>query len=146
MSDYQIEIFTGNLGKDPESRFTPAGQQVCSFSVASNRQYTNAAGESVKETTWRRVSAWGKLAEICNTYLKKGSRVLIEGRLSPDKSTGAPKMFKREDGSYSASYDVMAQTVTFLSAHTTSDDSMVGVAQGVGGQVTQLPPEDDIPF
>ena len=65
-------IVVGNLGKDPEMRYTPAGQAVTSFNVASSRQYTNQEGQQIKETVWFRVSAWGKLAETCNNYLKKG--------------------------------------------------------------------------
>jgi len=142
MSDYQIEIFTGNLGKDPEMRFTPAGQQVTSFSVASNRQYTSANGEAVKETTWRRVTTWGKLAEICNTYLKKGSRVLVEGRLVPDKTTGGPKVWTKENSS-GATFEVTASSVTFLSAKSESSGGVIDTAQELGGQIA---PEDDVPF
>lgn len=140
MSDYQIEIFTGNLGKDPESRFTPSGQKVCSFSVASNRQYNNAAGDSVKETTWRRVSVWGKLADVCEEYLRKGSRVLIEGRLTPDKATGGPRVWNKDDGTSSASFEVIATSVTFLSPKPEN------AAQSSTPFDAVLPPEDDIPF
>jgi len=92
-------IFVGNVGRDPEMRYTPAGQAVTSFSVACNRQYTTNNGETIKETIWFRVSAWGKQAEICNQYLKKGSKVLVEGRLTPDKETGGPRIWNGQDGS-----------------------------------------------
>ncbi len=72
-------IIVGNLGKDPEMRYTPSGQAVTSFSVATSRKYTSSNGEQVNETIWFRVSAWGKQAEVCNQYLKKGSKVLVEG-------------------------------------------------------------------
>ena len=108
-------ILVGNLGKDPEMRYTPAGQAVTSFSVASTRQYTNSGGQQVKETTWFRVSVWGKMAETCNTYLKKGSKVLVEGRLVPGEN-GSPRIFTRQDGSSGASFEVNAQTVRFLGA------------------------------
>ena len=78
---YHTLIIAGNVGKDPEMRYTPSGQAVTSFSVATNRQYTNNNGETVKETIWFRISAWGKMAETCNQYLKKGSKVYIEGSL-----------------------------------------------------------------
>jgi single-strand DNA-binding protein len=104
----------GNLGKDPEMRFTPSGQPVTSFSVASNRKYTNNSGEAVKETTWFRISAWGKLAETCNQYLKKGRLVYVEGRLTPDKNTGGPRVWTRQDGSPAASFEVTAACVEFL--------------------------------
>src|ERR1700690_3963596 len=71
-------IIVGNLGKDPEMRYTPSGQAVTSFSVASNRSWTDSNGQKQTEVIWFRISAWGKQAEICNQYLKKGSKVLIE--------------------------------------------------------------------
>jgi len=104
----------GNLGRDPEMRYTPSGQPVTSFSVASNRKYTNNNGEAVKETTWFRISAWGKLAETCNQYLKKGRQVYVEGRLTPDKETGGPRIWTRQDGSAAASFEVTAAFVEFL--------------------------------
>src|SRR6185369_14782291 len=70
-------IIVGNVGKDPEMRYTPSGQAVTSFSVATNRQYTTGSGEQVKETIWFRVTTWGKQAEVCNQYVKKGSKVLV---------------------------------------------------------------------
>ena len=69
---YQKLVIIGRLGRDPEMRFTPTGQAVTSFSVATDRSYTDQAGKPVKETVWFKVSAWGKLAETCNTYLQKG--------------------------------------------------------------------------
>ena len=106
-------IIVGNLGSDPVMRY--AGENpVTTLSVASNRQYTDGAGKKVKEVTWFKVSVWGKQAESCNTYLKKGSSVLVEGELSPDKETGNPKTFTRSDGSTGASFDVTARTVRFL--------------------------------
>ena len=81
---YQKLLIIGRLGRDPEMRFTPTGQAVTSFSVATDRSYTDQAGKPVKETVWFKVSAWGKLAETCNTYLQKGKLVLVEGRLTVD--------------------------------------------------------------
>lgn len=73
-------MIIGNVGKDPEMRFTPSGKPVTSFSVAVSRKYT-VDGERREETEWFNVVAWNKLAEICNQYLNKGSKVFIEGRL-----------------------------------------------------------------
>lgn len=115
MSDYNNLVFTGNLGRDVEMRYTPSGQAVAYFVVASNRQYNNSAGEAVKETIWYRVSAWGKLAEVCNQHIAKGSKVLIEGRLTPDPKTGGPKIWSKKDGTHGASFEVNANSVTFLS-------------------------------
>ena len=75
-------ILIGNLTRDPESRTIPSGQSVCSFSVATNRTWKNAqTGEKKREAEFHNIVAWGRLAEICTQYLKKGSKVYIEGRL-----------------------------------------------------------------
>ena len=136
---YQTIILAGNLGRDPEMRYTPSGQAVTSFSVATNRQYTNNNGETIKETIWFRISAWGKMAETCNQYLKKGSRVLVEGRLVPDNSTGGPRIWTRQDGTSGSSFEVSAQTVRFLTARGEEEGSFPASEPG---QVA----EDDIPF
>jgi single-strand DNA-binding protein len=136
-------IIVGNVGRDPEMRYTPSGQAVTSFSVASNRKYTSSNGEQVNETIWFRVSAWGKQAEICNQFLKKGSRVLIEGRLTPDKATGGPRIWQKQDGSSGSNFEVNAQTVRFL---TTRSESDAGGASADAADMTTAPAEDDIPF
>jgi single-strand DNA-binding protein len=144
---YNKTTFIGNLGKDPEMRYTPAGAPVTSFSVACNRQYTNTGGELIKETMWFRVSTWNKLAEVCQQYLHKGSKVLIEGRLVADKSTGGPRIWSKQDGTASASFEVTASAVEFLSPK--SDGTVSEAAHdGDGQQVenSETPPEDDIPF
>lgn len=112
---YHTVVLVGNLGRDPEMRYTPSGQAVTNLSVATNRQYTGADGNAVKETTWFRVSVWGKQAENCNQYLKRGSKVLVEGQLQPD-ANGNPKTFTRQNGEAGASYEVRASTVRFLSS------------------------------
>ena len=117
-------IIVGNLGRDPEMRYAPNGNAVTSLNVASNRQYTDSAGQRVKETTWFRISVWGKQAESCNTYLQKGSSVLVEGELRPDKETGNPRVFTRSDGSSGASYEVNARTVRFLSTRGGAEDDV----------------------
>ncbi len=114
---YHTIILAGNLGNDPVMRYTPNGQPVTTFSVATNRQHNPADGSGpVKETTWFRVTTWGKQAEVCNEYLRKGTKILVEGRLTPDPETGGPRIFNRQDGSAGASYEVTATTVRFLSA------------------------------
>lgn len=113
---YHIIIITGNLGRDPEMRYTPSGQAVTSFSVAVNDDYTSSNDEKVKRTIWYRISAWGKQAESCNQYLKKGSKVLVEGRLTADPATGGPRIWTGQDGSARASFEISAQTVRFLSS------------------------------
>ena len=112
---YQQLIIVGFLGRDPEMRYTPAGQAVTSFSVATSRQWTGPTGEKLKETTWFRVSTWGKQAETCNNYLRKGSKVLVQGRLMPDPASGGPRTWQDRDGGVRASYEMTAELVRFLS-------------------------------
>jgi single-strand DNA-binding protein len=142
---YHTLIIVGNVGRDAEMRYTPSGQAVTSFSVATNRQYTANSGEQVKETIWFRVTTWGKQAEVCNQYVKKGSKVLVEGRLNPDQSTGGPRIWTDQGGSPRASFEVTANTVRFLSSR--------GEVEGGGGAMSGgessfvgAPSEDDIPF
>jgi single-strand DNA-binding protein len=111
---YHTTIFVGNLGKEPEMRYTPSGQAVTNMSVAVGESYTDGNGDRVDKTIWYRVSVWGKQAENCNTYLKKGSKVLVEGRLTGDEK-GNPRIYQRQDGTHGASFEVSASTVRFLS-------------------------------
>lgn len=134
---FQKLALIGNLGRTPEMRYSPSGQPVTNLSLATNRQYTSNSGERVKETTWFRVSVWGKQAEACNQYLKKGSRVYVEGRLSQDPHTGGPRIWTGQDGSPRASFEVTAQMVRFLDGAPSNGSAPVD---------DELPPEDDIPF
>lgn len=132
---YQKTIIAGNLGRDPEMRYTQSGQAVTNFSVATNRQYTDSNGQQVKETIWFRISAWGKLAETCNQYLRRGSKVLVEGRLNADPDTGGPRIWNKQDGTASASFELTADTVRFLSSRQEDEQSAPG-----------QPEDDDLPF
>ena len=142
---FQTIILAGNLGRDPEMRYTPSGQAVTSFSVATNRQWTNNNGETVKDTIWFRISAWGKMAETCNQYLKKGSKVLVEGRLTADPATGGPRIWQASDGSSRASFEVSAQTVRFLSSRGETEGGAAAStpATDEGGAPAT---DEDIPF
>lgn len=111
---YQKIIIIGNLGRDPEMRYTPDGRPVTNLSVATNRRWTNQDGSQGEETVWFRVSVWGGQAEPCNQYLAKGRQVFIEGTLSPDPNTGGPKIWTRQDGTAGANFEVRAYTVKFL--------------------------------
>ena len=111
---FQQLTIVGYLGNDPDMRFTPSGQAVTSFSVATSRKYTNNSGQQVDETIWFRISVWGAQAESCNQYLAKGRPVLVVGRLRPDPQTGNPRVYTRQDGSTGASFEVNAITVQFL--------------------------------
>ena len=142
---FQTIILAGNLGRDPEMRYTPSGQAVTSFSVATNRQYTNNNGETVKETIWFRISVWGKMAETCNQYLKKGSKVLVEGRLTADAATGGPRIWNGQDGQPRASFEVSASTVRFLSSRSESEGG-AGMSGAPAAEEAGGPGEEDIPF
>jgi single-strand DNA-binding protein len=120
---------TGNLGKDPEMRLTPTGKAVTTFSVAVNDQYTNAAGEKVKETLWVKVTAWGNQAEVCNKYLKKGDKIFFEGRLKP------LHFWDGQDGEKHADIEVSLSEVEFLT-----------VKDGSAPEVPVSEPVSDIPF
>jgi single-strand DNA-binding protein len=142
---FQSLIIVGNLGRDPELRYLSDGKPVTNLSVATNRVYTNAAGEQVKETTWFRVSVFGKQAEACNQYLSKGRLVLVEGSLRADPATGGPRVWQGQDGSHRASFEMTATTVRFLGGRgegTPGAPGAPGAAEHVGTDAT----EDEIPF
>ena len=134
-------IFVGNLGRDPEMRYMPDGQAVTNLNVACNRRWNSqVSGEQNEETTWYRVSVWGKQAEACNEYLEKGRQVLVEGRLKPDPATGGPRLWQRQDGSVGASFEVVASSIQFLGSN--------GNGAGNGGDYAGpgVQETDDIPF
>ena len=133
-------IITGNVGKQPEMRYTPSGQAVTSFSVAVNRKWKDDKGEH-KETQWFRIATWGNLAEVCNQYVKQGMKVMVEGRLTCDPKTGGPKIWTRQDGTAGASFELTAQSVEFLSGGR-DDDGQAASASGA----QEEPEEDLIPF
>ncbi len=104
---FQRIVIVGNLGSDPEMRFTPSGIPVTSFSVAVNRRWTDSNGEQREKTTWFRVTAWRKLAEQCNEYLSKGRLVLVEGEV--DVSA-----WLDNQGNPRATLELTARNVRFL--------------------------------
>lgn len=139
---FQQITIVGYLGNDPVMRFTPSGQAVTGFSVATSRSYTTNDGQKVDETTWFRISVWGAQAESCNQYLSKGRPVLIIGRLRPDPDTGGPRVFTRNDGTMGASFEVTAQNVRFLpGGRGAGGGSQEDMGDQEGGAE-----EDDIPF
>jgi single-strand DNA-binding protein len=139
---YQKIIIVGNLGRDPEMRYTPDGTPVTSFSVATNRKWTNTDGSQGEETVWFRVTVWRKQAEIAAKYLAKGRQVMVEGRMTPDRETGGPRVWTGQDGSPRASFEVTADRIIFLSGRTEGQ-----FAEGADGAMDQnYVAEDDIPF
>ena len=143
-------MIIGNLGSDPEMRYTPNGAAVTSFSVATNRKYKTNDGEQRDETVWFRVSAWGRLAEVTSEYLSKGSSVYVEGRI------GEPRVWTDQSGEARASLDVTAQTVQFLSTPNrdggNGHDAGEPVGAGAGQRSRAAAPqgrqanEDDLPW
>ena len=125
-------IIAGNLGKDPELRYTPNGTAVCNFSVAVNKSWKDReTGEKNEKTTWFRVTAWRGLAETCSQYLSKGRAVLVEGEIDASAWAG-------QDGEPRASLELTAFNVTFLPG-----------SNGNGAQAGPPPVEytdTDIPF
>jgi single-strand DNA-binding protein len=97
----------GRLGKDPESKYTPTGKKVAHFSIAVSQRW-KVAGESKEYTEWVNIEAWGRLGEVCQEYLKKGSLVYLEGRLKTDK-------YEDKDGDTKYYTKVVTQLVQFLS-------------------------------
>jgi single-strand DNA-binding protein len=108
-----IIAIVGRVGRDPETRQTDGGKTVTNFTVADNRRYTAGDGEQREETTWFRVSAWGKLGEICGQYLRKGREVAVVGRVRGDEN-GNPRVWQGQDGEARASFEVTARSVQFL--------------------------------
>jgi single-strand DNA-binding protein len=100
-------MLIGNLGTDPEMRFTPSGNPVTSFNVATNRVYTTSDGERKQETEWFRVTAWRKQAESCNQFLTKGKLVYVEGSLRT-------RTWEDRDGQRRTTLEVNADRVLFL--------------------------------
>jgi single-strand DNA-binding protein len=139
---YQKLIIIGNLGRDPEMRYTSDGTPVTSFSVAVNRRWTDQSGQRQDQTTWFRVSAWRRLAETCNQYLTKGRLVLVEGDLRPARP------WQGQDGEWRASLEVTARNVQFLGGRT---DSGSGFADGEptsqgAEESSDFVGEEEIPF
>ena len=112
-------ILIGNLGADPEVRFTPGGQAVANFRIATSDTWTDKNGQKQERTEWHRIVVWGKLAELCGEYLKKGRQCYVEGRLQTREWTD-----KENRKNYTT--EVVANAVTFLGGRD-------GAGAGAGG-------------
>jgi len=128
-------IIIGNLGGDPEMRFSPNGKPVTSFSVATNRRYTTSEGERREETEWFTVVSWGRLAEQCNQFLTKGRLVYVEGRLHSHT-------WESQDGQRRYRNEIIADRVSFLDRQAVAPLPEEKLEEG---GVEELGPED-IPF
>jgi single-strand DNA-binding protein len=135
----------GHLGKDPETRYLPNGDAVCNFSVATSEQWKDKqTGEKKEQTEWHRISAFGKLAEICGQYLKKGSFVYIEGRIQTRK-------WQDKDGQDRYTTEIKADGMKMLGGKPEGGESSASRAEkpaqapaSGGGNFNDF--EDDIPF
>ncbi len=143
MASLNKVMIIGNLGSDPEMRFTPSGNPVTSFRVATNRVYSTPEGERKEETEWFTVVAWSKLAEQCNQFLTKGRLVYAEGRLRT-------RTWESQDGQKHYRTEIIANRVTFLDRQAAAPLPEERVEEKVEerveeGGVGELEPED-IPF
>ena len=108
MASFNKVIALGNLGADPEVKFTPGGQAVANFRMACSESWTDKnTGQKQERTEWVRVVVWGKLAELCGEYLKKGRQALVEGRLQT-------REWQDKEGNKRFTTEVVASTVTFI--------------------------------
>lgn len=141
---YQKIIIVGYVGSSPEMRYMPDGTAVTNFSLATSERWTDKNTGQIKDkTTWFRVNVWGRQAETSNEHLVKGSKVLVEGKLDCDQTTGGPKTFTRKDGTTSASFELKAETVRFLSGKSDVQDSSYGHSTGSQAETVE---EDEVPF
>jgi single-strand DNA-binding protein len=112
-------MIIGNLGRDPEMRYTPSGQAVTQFTVAVNRNYKDAQGERQEETEWFRVVAWGQQAEFAAEYLRKGNKVYVEGRLQT-------RQWEGQDGQKRYTTELVANTIQTLERRPRDESADLG--------------------
>lgn len=150
MASINKVILIGNLGRDPELRYTQGGSAVTNFSVATNERWKDKDGNNQERTEWHRVIVWGRSAENCAQYLQKGSTVYVEGRLQTNE-------WEDKEGIKRKTTEVIARDVQFMSnrgggggaSGGAPGGSQGGGSQGggpSGGDQNQSPPGDDIPF
>jgi len=131
-------MIIGNVGTEPEMRFTPNGNPVTSFRVATNRVYTTPEGERRRETEWFAIVAWNKLAEQCNQFLTKGRLVYAEGRLHT-------RTWEGQDGQKRSRTEIVANRVVFLDRREAAPPSDPSEEAAEETDIGELEPED-IPF
>jgi single-strand DNA-binding protein len=132
MANLNKVMIIGNVGTDPEMRFTPNGSPVTSFRIATSRTYTSPEGERKQETEWFTVTAWNKLAESCNQFLTKGRRAYVEGRLRT-------RTWEGQDGQKRTKVEVMAERVLFLDRQ-----AVAPLTEDSKGE--EIATEEDLPF
>ena len=144
MASVNKAILIGNLGRDPELRYTPSGQPVANFTLATNERWRDKEGNNQERTEWHRIVVWGKTAENCAQYLQKGRSAYVEGRLQT-------REWEDRDGKKRYTTEVVAQNVTFLGGRG-EGGSQGGPPPGPPSEPSSGPPSgpsgdgDDIPF
>ena len=131
-------ILIGHLGDNPELRYTPSGDAVANFRVATNRTWKDREGNPQEKTEWHRVVAWRKRAEICSQYLKKGSHIYVEGRLET-------RTWEDQTGNKRYSTEIVIDNMQMLDARGESEVRSAPAAPPSSG-VMDNPPEEDVPF
>lgn len=158
MAGVNKAILIGNLGRDPELRYTQSGQAVVNFSIATSENWTDKSGEKQERTEWHRIVAWGKTGELCAQYLSKGRTVYVEGRIQT-------REWEDREGQKRTTTEINAQTVTFIGGRGDSGGAAGGGGTAGGGGGTAgggsgaaggggsepgpesgPPPAEDVPF
>ena len=143
-------ILVGNLGQDPELRYTGSGTAVCNMRLATNESYKDANGQMIDKTEWHSIVAWSRLAEICGEYLKKGSQVYFEGSLQT-------RSYDDKEGNTKWVTEIKAKEMMILSSGGSSGGGDNGSYQSASGRPQQqrpaaapaadsFEPDDDLPF
>jgi single-strand DNA-binding protein len=146
MASVNKVILIGNLGRDPELRYTQGGQAVANFTLATTERFSGRdGGERQERTEWHRVTAWGRTAELCAQYLSKGRSVYVEGRLQT-------REWEDKEGQKRRTTEIVALSVQFLGGREGGAGAGAGAARSAGGappaedEGPPAPPPDDIPF
>lgn len=129
MSSVNKVFIVGNLGADPELHSTGTGRTLCKMRVATNRKWRNAEGEEQEEVCWHRITTWGKSAEICHQYLRKGGRVLVEGRIET-------KSYTDKEGQKRQGTNIVSDRVIFLDGKNRNPATEILTPMGI----------DNVPF
>ena len=141
MASVNKAIIIGNLGRDPETRFLPNGDAVCNFSIATTEKWKDKSGEMKESTEWHRISAFGKTAEVCGEYLRKGSSVYIEGRIQTRKWTD-------KDGNERYTTEIRCDRMQMLGGKSQGDtpqrEPVASKPVATGGGFDDM--DSDIPF
>ena len=141
MAGLNKAILIGNLGRDPEVRYTPGGLAVANFSIATSEAWSNKNGEKETRTEWHRIVAFGKLGEICGEYLSKGKQVYIEGRIQT-------REWDDKEGVKRYTTEIVASQMIMLGAKDGQGSGSYSDSQPSGSKETpnSIPKDDDIPF